>query len=165
MQSEMQSLKKQLRNHYKNLRANQNPVPLVEKTEAIINRTHEFIKSIPFDKQNVRVAGYSPIGNEFDCLKLLSVLEDHFVNIEKVQADFFLPLILDFDAAEMAFFPYKPSESHEAQNLIMNKFGLEPKDSSIELTTSLDLVLVPLVAFDESLNRREPHASQNRTRI
>lgn len=153
MQIDMQNLKKQLRAHYKNLRVNQNPNQLLAQTDAIISRTHELIKSNSFCKKQIRVAGYSPIGNELDCLKLLAVLEDHFRNVDKIDIEFFLPLILDFEASKMAFFPYKPSEPHESQNLVMSKFGLEPKGSSLELTTSLDLVLVPLVAFDDNLNR------------
>ena len=91
-----------------------------------------------FSNKKIIVAGYYPSNFE---VNILSFLEE----VAKKNFRIVLPVIKSSN--NMSFRPWLFKEP-----LNINKFGiLEPKDSSKEVIP--DLILVPLVAFDNKLNR------------
>ena len=91
-----------------------------------------------FFKKKVIIAGYYPSNHEVNILNLLKLAEQKNFKIA-------LPAIKSKTA--MAFKLWKFNEP-----LGINNFGiLEPKKTNKEVIP--DLILVPLVAFDQNLNR------------
>tara|TARA_B100001063_G_C16714324_1_gene529810 strand:- start:386 stop:931 length:546 start_codon:yes stop_codon:yes gene_type:complete len=83
------------------------------------------------------IGGYYPYNYEIDVIKILEKLEkkNYLVSLPKIKKNF-----------QMNFFKWSTSDP-----LIINKYGI-PEPSSFFLKTP-DILLVPLVAFDEYLNR------------
>ncbi len=121
------------------------------RTKALLVRKKKYLNSKKFNfnlifnlikknfkRKKIIIAGYYPSNHE---VNLLSFLE----KASKKKFKLVLPVIKSFNS--MSFKPWifgKP--------LYVNKFGmLEPKNINKEIFP--DLVLVPLVAFDNNLNR------------
>ena len=91
-----------------------------------------------FPKKKITIAGYYPSNYEVNILKFL---ESAF----KKKFSIVLPVIKT--SGNMCFKSWSFNQS-----LYVNKFGiLEPKNSNREIIP--DLIIVPLVAFDNQLNR------------
>tara|TARA_Y100000590_G_scaffold197533_1_gene224355 strand:- start:5718 stop:6284 length:567 start_codon:yes stop_codon:yes gene_type:complete len=91
-----------------------------------------------FKKKKIIIAGYYPSNYEVNILKFLQK-----ANTERFKIA--LPIIKPASQMSFKLWIYK-------KPLYVNKFGiLEPEDLGKEIIP--DLVLVPLVAFDENLNR------------
>ena len=101
-----------------------------------ISNIFEFIKN---KYKNIKIiGGYVPINYEFDCLSLLKFLETKNYIIS-------LPVIEN--NSKMDFYKYSFKDP-----LKLNKLGIpEPFKSSRKIVP--DLILVPLVGYDNSLNR------------
>ena len=96
-----------------------------------------FIKK-HFNDQKISVAGYYPSNYEVNILNFLELASKKKFKIT-------LPVIVS--SKKMSFKPWIFKDP-----LYVNKFGiLEPKNSKKEIIP--DLIMVPLVAFDNSLNR------------
>jgi len=98
----------------------------------------KFIYFFQINKLNFKnVAGYYPSNYEIDDLEILAMLEKKKINI-------LLPIIKKNN--QMNFFKWSIDDP-----LKINKFGIpEPVSSKILYP---DVLLVPLVAFDNNLNR------------
>ncbi len=151
----MKSLKSEMRKHFKQLRAGVDKQELSLRTLAIVSRTEGLLPSLLQKIPSPRIAGYSPIGNELDCLKVLQSIDENFKKKNpNVLPQYFLPWVTDFKKSQMSFFMFKPDMEVSRQNLREGKFGLEPKDPlTVIIPSRLDLVFTPLVAFDANLNR------------
>ena len=91
-----------------------------------------------FNKKKIIIAGYYPSNYEVDILNFLE-------RASKKKFRIVLPVIKS--SSKMSFKSWIFKEP-----LYVNKFGmLEPKDTKKEIIP--DLIMVPLVAFDERLNR------------
>ena len=91
-----------------------------------------------FNKKKIIIAGYYPSNYEVDILNFLE-------KASKKKFRIALPVIRSSSTMSFKSWIFKES-------LYVNKFGmLEPKDTKREIIP--DLMMVPLVAFDERLNR------------
>ena len=91
-----------------------------------------------FNKKKIIIAGYYPSNYEVDILNFLEKASKNKFRIV-------LPVIRSSGTMSFKSWIFKES-------LYVNKFGiLEPKDTKKEIIP--DLIMVPLVAFDERLNR------------
>ena len=91
-----------------------------------------------FYKKRINIAGYYPSNYEVNILKFLKVAEKKNFNIA-------LPVIKSSNNMSFTSWIYK-------EPLHVNKFGiLEPSNLNKEIIP--DLIMVPLVAFDNNLNR------------
>ena len=90
-----------------------------------------------FLKKKIIIAGYYPSNYEVDVLNFIKLLS-------KKKHEIALPVIGPKNSMSFKLWKYK-------EPLYVNNFGiLEPKNNNIVLP---DLILVPLVAFDNKLNR------------
>ena len=98
----------------------------------------KFISFLKLDKLNLKsIGGYYPSNYEIDDLDILDLLEKKNFKIS-------LPIIKKNN--QMNFYSWSRNDP-----LIINKFGIpEPVSSKIFYP---DILLVPLVAYDSSLNR------------
>ncbi|MDB6096248.1 MAG: 5-formyltetrahydrofolate cyclo-ligase [Francisellaceae bacterium] len=90
------------------------------------------------------IAGFYPVNGEVDCLTLLNLAH-------QLNKNCYLPKIDILNKNNLCFIEYRPGDP-----LKKNQFGiLEPdlKDRKKILSQDLDLVLMPLVAFDGKGNR------------
>jgi len=91
-----------------------------------------------FSKKKINIAGYYPSNYEVNILKFLETAE---------KKDFKIALPFVESSSSMCFKSWIYKEP-----LFPNKFGiLEPESSNKEIIP--DLIMVPLVAFDNNLNR------------
>ena len=91
-----------------------------------------------FRRRKIVIAGYYPSNYEVNILKFLEEASKRKYKIT-------LPVIQSSN--KMSFQPWVPKEP-----LYVNKFGIpEPKNSKKKIIP--DLIMVPLVAFDNRLNR------------
>jgi len=91
-----------------------------------------------FSKKKIIIAGYYPSYYEVDILNFLK-------NASKKKFKIVLPVIQSSNTMSFKSWIFK-------EPLYVNKFGiLEPKKSSKDIIP--DLIMVPLVAFDNRLNR------------
>ena len=91
-----------------------------------------------FNKKKIIIAGYYPSNYEVNILNFLEKASNKKFRIA-------LPVIRSSSRMSFKSWVFK-------EPLYVNKFGiLEPKNSKKEITP--DLILVPLVAFDNKLNR------------
>ena len=91
-----------------------------------------------FSKKKIIIAGYYPSYYEVDILNFLE-------KASKKKFRIVLPVIKSSNAMSFKSWVFK-------EPLYVNKFGmLEPKNSSKDIIP--DLIMVPLVAFDNRLNR------------
>ena len=91
-----------------------------------------------FKRKKIIIAGYYPSNYEVNILELLETAKEHSYKIA-------LPVIKSPSTMNFKKWVYK-------QPLYLNNFGiLEPKDTNKNVIP--DFVLVPLVAFDNNLNR------------
>tara|TARA_B110000438_G_C15747408_1_gene621381 strand:- start:52 stop:618 length:567 start_codon:yes stop_codon:yes gene_type:complete len=91
-----------------------------------------------FEKKKIIIAGYYPSNYEVNILNFLE-------KASKKRFKVVLPVIKSSTEMNFKSWIYK-------EPLYVNKFGmLEPKDSSKNIIP--DLIMVPLAAFDNSLNR------------
>jgi len=101
------------------------------------NLIFSLIKKV-FNKKKIIIAGYYPSAYELNVLKFLE-------KASKKKFKIALPAIKPFNKMSFKIWAYK-------EPLYVNKFGiLEPNNSNKEITP--DLIMVPLVAFDNNLNR------------
>lgn len=127
--------KKQIREKYKQLRKSLSNKD--ELSEQILNRLQDH-----FTIQNKRLSVFVPIENlnEIDTWKLLNQSENELY--------FCLPK-MDPNSKELTHFLYESPEQLER-----NTWGiLEPKDGKKIETDQLDIILVPLLAYDLMGNR------------
>ena len=98
----------------------------------------QFNKLLPFHK-SIQVASYLPYGGEISP-----------AHIEKrlIHANFYLPHITHFHFGKMAFYSSK-------NRLLKNRYGIHEPQATGNPTqlSTLDLIFVPLVAFDRDGNR------------
>ena len=126
----------QLRNERRMLAPHLQHVHAMEAAKQVV--------AMPWYRRARKVGFYIAADGELSTEYLLS----HARNFSK---RIFLPVLHPFRHGRLLF-----CEWHEGAELIPNRYGiLEPDQqrSSIAHTRSLDLVIVPLVAFDESCNR------------
>ena len=91
-----------------------------------------------FNKKKIIIAGYYPSNYEVDILKFLEKASEKKFRIS-------LPVIKSPNKMSFKSWIFK-------EPLYINKFGiLEPKNTKKEIIP--DLIMVPLVAFDNNLNR------------
>ena len=122
--------KKNLRNKVLNIR---------KKIDPKINKI-DFIKILNLikkKKKRIIIGGYFPVNHEIDDLEILK-------RLEKKKYKICLPVIKK--KFNMDFYKFSFTDP-----LIVNKYGIpEPKKTTIVYP---DIILVPMVAFDKSLNR------------
>lgn len=110
-----------------------------EKAKQIAN----LLTSFPEFLSSKQIAGYWPIDGE---ISPLSILEQAHIE----QKHCYLPVITG-SSKHLQFVEYKPNDP-----LIPNQFGILEPDPSTQKTISiadLDLILIPLVAFDRQGHR------------
>lgn len=98
----------------------------------------------PLLRNSQRIAAYLPADGEMDPTPLLQ----HLFTLGK---RIYLPVLTNFSAGKLEFAAYAPGD-----HLVYNHFGiLEPELTSRRLikSSALDLVLTPLVAFDNQGHR------------
>ena len=98
-------------------------------------KIYQFLKKNNINFKNV--GGYYPCNNEIDDLNILNFLKNKKTNIS-------LPIIRDNN--QMDFFEWTNKDP-----LKVNKYGIAEPISSNKIYP--DLIFVPLVAFDDDLNR------------
>ena len=98
-------------------------------------KIYRFLKKNKINLKNV--GGYYPCNNEIDDLDMLEFLRNKKINIS-------LPIIRENN--KMDFFEWKNNYP-----LKINKYGIVEPISSKKIYP--DLIFVPLVAYDEDLNR------------
>ncbi len=125
-------MKKNLRKKYITIRRNN----YLEIDFTTISNIFEVIKKT---YSNIKIiGGYIPINYEFDCLNLLKFLEkkNYIICLPKIKKNY-----------RMDFYRYSFSNP-----LKTNKLGI-PEPIKAENKIVPDLIFVPLVAYDNSLNR------------
>jgi 5-formyltetrahydrofolate cyclo-ligase len=91
----------------------------------------------PVFKASQHIACYLPCHDEFDCLPIIEVIWTQ-------NKACYLPVLSSETENVLEFAAYRQDDAMQA-----NRYGiLEPKNTPSILTTELDLVLMPLVAFD-----------------
>ena len=91
-----------------------------------------------FNKKKITIAAYYPANHEVNILKFLEMISKKKIKIA-------LPVVAISENMHFKLWSFK-------EPLSINKFGiLEPKKTNKEVLP--DLIMVPLVAFDEKLNR------------
>ena len=116
---------------------------LKRKKKYLANKTFNFTSKFKLIKRNfnnkkIIIAGYYPSYYEVNILKFLE---------EASKRKFKITLPIIKSSTSMSFKRWTPNEP-----LFVSKFGiLEPENISKELVP--DLIMVPLVAFDNQLNR------------
>lgn len=98
----------------------------------------------PLIRNNRRIAVYLPVNGEMDPRPLM----DRLWSMGK---ELYLPVLANFPERRLWFCAYTPGEP-----LVSNRFGIpEPKNTPLRRirSVSLDLVLMPLVAFDANGHR------------
>lgn len=126
-----------LRSYFQTLRSNLSPE--VEKTAscAVVSR----LLSLPVFLQSQHIALYSPIKGEIDLTALLTLFP---------KKNFYFPR-MGKPLGQMDFFP-----THHLSELVPNRLGIaepDPKKTPPVDPYQLELVLLPLVAFDENGHR------------
>ena len=122
--------KKNLRNKVLNIRKKIDPK--VNKIDFI-----KILNLIKKKKKRIIIGGYFPVNHEIDDLEILK-------RLEKKKYKICLPVIKK--KFNMDFYKFSFTDP-----LIVNKYGIpEPKKTTIVYP---DIILVPMVAFDKSLNR------------
>ena len=110
-----------------------------KKIDPKVNKI-DFIKILNLIKKKKRkiiIGGYFPVNHEIDDLEILK-------RLEKKKYKICLPVIKK--KFNMDFYKFSFTDP-----LIVNKYGIpEPKKTTIVYP---DIILVPMVAFDKSLNR------------
>ena len=124
-------IKSKLRSKILNLRKKNSNKKLSLNTE----RIYRFLKKNKINFKNV--GGYYPCNHEIDDLDLLNFLRKKRVNIS-------LPIIRENN--QMDFFEWTNKDP-----LKINKYGIAEPVSSKKIYP--DIIFVPLVAFDNNLNR------------
>ena len=117
-------------------------LPRAEQSAAAQNITERLLGQVFFQKA-ARIAAYLSFDGEVDTSLLISWA----INAEKTIC---LPVLVNHEK-DMKFAIYTPE-----QRLLPNRFGIpEParEERCYVPANQLDLVLTPLVAFDQSLNR------------
>jgi 5-formyltetrahydrofolate cyclo-ligase len=95
-------------------------------------------------RRHRRIAFYLPADGEIDILPLL-------VRASSIGRQCYLPVLDPLRTSRLWFMPYRPGDA-----LVLNHFGIgEPALGARERVPAadLDLVLMPLLAFDDSGNR------------
>ena len=91
-----------------------------------------------FNKKKITIAGYYPCNYEVDILKFLK-------EASKKKFKIVLPVLKSLNSMSFKLWIFQ-------EPLYVNKFGiLEPKNSN--KSSIPDLIMVPIVAFDNNLNR------------
>lgn len=131
------ALKQQIRREKQRLRRN---LSKVQQRTAAHQLARRVASSLPYLRAR-RVALYWPCQGEINPLPLLSV------GRSSLPKQWYLPVV---GQQSMVFYPYEPGQS-----LIPNRYGIpEPPHGGSGIPVwMLDLVLVPLVAFDANRNR------------
>ncbi|TFG87909.1 MAG: 5-formyltetrahydrofolate cyclo-ligase [Chromatiales bacterium] len=122
------------------VRAKRNALPLAQARPAARRAVHR-LWSLPYMARAKNVAMYLPIGGELDCTPLVI---QAWTRGRKV----FLPVI---SGTRLRFAPFRPGAELRA-----NRFGiLEPATHARHLcgARQLDVIVAPLVAFDQQGNR------------
>jgi 5-formyltetrahydrofolate cyclo-ligase len=112
--------------------------------DALGARLAHVVAREPLVKTSRRIAAYLPVNGEMDPRPLM----DHLWSLGKT---LYLPVLAGFPERKLWFSAYRPGEP-----LVNNRFGI-PEPARAQLgrasTVFLDLVLLPLVAFDATGNR------------
>jgi len=130
----------QLRNRIRNRRRQLPPEEQLECAEQLAGH----ICRDPLVTSSRRIAAYLAEDGELDPLPLMQ----HLWSLGKT---IYLPVLLNFNPGKLGFAAYTPGDS-----LVPNRFGiLEPEYNNGKKIkpTALDLVLTPLVAFDDRGHR------------
>ncbi len=137
----MNNSKNKIRQH---IRAERCALSLVQQNNAA-NQVYEQVIHLPRYRFSQHIAFYLSAQNELNPERIL--LEAH--NAGK---KCYLPVLHSQKIGTLCFLPYAPGD-----HLVANRFGiLEPVIDDVKNHIpiwQLDLVFVPLVAFDERLNR------------
>ncbi len=102
------------------------------------NQLINYINRKYYKKKKILIALYYPSNYEIDVLKI-------FNNLKKTKFKFLLPIILDGDLLKF-------EEWNKRDILLVNKFGI-PEPVKTQNFFLPDIVLVPLLAFDNKKNR------------
>ena len=119
---------------------------LIDKntTERVSYKIFEKLIHHPYLKKAITVGSYNSFKNEIDMVHINSYLKENGHNLV-------LPTI-DFNKkGHMDFFSFKSFDA-----LIKNRYGIfepQPLDTNLIDPSSIDILLVPLLAFDEKGNR------------
>lgn len=114
-----------------------------EQHQAAIQLTQHVIEATIF-QQSRHIAFYQAVRGEIDPLSILQIAAEQNKNC-------YLPILDPKENNQLCFMHYKPGDA-----LNLNRYKiLEPKfdPAKIIVPSDLDLVLVPLVAFDDKGNR------------
>lgn len=98
----------------------------------------------PLIRNSRRIAVYLPVNGEMDPRPLMD-------RLRSMGKELYLPVLVNFLERRLWFSAYTPGEP-----LVSNQFGIpEPKNAPLRRirSVSLDLVLMPLVAFDANGHR------------
>lgn len=122
----------------------------VRRERAMLSETHyqqysqaicNTVLSLPIFQSATHIAVYYPLGHEVSPLLLCNASNKQF----------YLPHIGDGHDNTMSYYPYQQGDT-----LIKNRYGiLEPNITTLTAVSpdTLDLLIVPLVAFDQNCNR------------
>lgn len=119
---------------------------LIDKNtiETVSYKIFEKLINHPYLKKPITVGSYNSFKNEIDMVNINSYLKEKGHNLV-------LPTI-DFNKkGHMDFFSFKSFDA-----LIKNRYGIfepEPIDTNLIDPSSIDILLVPLLGFDEKGNR------------
>ena len=108
-----------------------------KKIKFPFNDILKLIKKV-FENKKISLAGYYPINFEVDVLNFLSKISKEGINTA-------LPIITKNSG--MIFKSWNSS-----QTMYLNKYGI-PEPNKMNKALKPDVILVPLVAYDQSLNR------------
>lgn len=122
--------KENLRKHYRAWRSKLSAAEIDAAAQAAVAT----LTSQPAFVQNRKIACYLPYKNEFDCKPIIQAIWAH-------EKECFLPVL---SGGALKFMSYQP-----LTRLQKNHYGIfEPVESNVISTEMLDLVLLPLTAFD-----------------
>jgi len=132
---------KQLRQH---IRQQRRELDIQSRNEAVLQLCERIANNKLF-KQSQHIAMYLPNDGEMD----LRLLIEHAWEQNKTC---YLPVLAEPNVKRLWFIPYYPDSK-----LRNNKFGIpepvHPRKMRMRKTLTLDLILMPLVAFDPQGNR------------
>lgn len=136
----LMSDKQRLRNLLRAQRSQLNPTQQIEKSKQLA----EVIVTIPEFIKCQTLAAYYPFDNEISPLPLLEVAH-------AMGKQCFLPVLSTSNAFQLTFVEYQPGDP-----LTPNRFGIQepfPNTRPSIPAPALELVLLPLVAFDDKSRR------------
>jgi 5-formyltetrahydrofolate cyclo-ligase len=147
-------MKKFLRILHREGRQAMTPTTVTQQSEKIAAQAVKFLAPFFNNKLSVNIGMYLPIDNEVDCFLVAKALDKTYGDNIKLQ--FLYSQVTCHSNRRMRFFPITTSQMDPANITVFFRgpqLRYPIQHVLLECLEPMDFILVPLVAFDSSLNR------------